>query len=163
MIDRRSIERSLNTHMIWKIRFEFAIGRSFDIEIPSSTLSAHNLCPFGKWLHAQAPSANAANAANAADEAAGDDFAIVSRLHTEFHKIAGKIKECIETGEASKARDLLLTEFEETSSVLVSALRVWADKLPAEESGPFSLDFTQACIPAHEMHRHRFQAFIHLV
>ncbi|MBK7003511.1 MAG: CZB domain-containing protein [Rhodoferax sp.] len=154
MIDRRSIERSLNTHLIWKIRFEFAIGQNFDLEIPSSTLSAHNLCPFGKWLHGQTLSA---------DEMAGGDFEIVSKLHSEFHKLAGKIKELIETDEVSKARELLLGEFEETSNALVSALRVWADKLPTEESGPFSLDFMQACVPAHETHRHRFQAFIHLV
>lgn len=156
MIDRRSIERSLNTHLIWKIRFEFAIARSFDIEIPYSTLSAHDLCPFGKWLHGQTPTADGA------DEAAGEDFDIVSRLHAEFHRVAGKIKECIDVGETSKARELLLGEFEETSNALISAMRVCADKLPAEESGSFSLDFTQACIPAHEMHRHRFQAFVHL-
>lgn len=156
MFDRRSIERSLNTHLIWKIRFEFAIGQSFDIEIPSSILSAHNLCPFGKWLDGQTPPADAA------DEVVDGDFEIVSKLHAEFHKIAGKIKELIDADETSKARDLLLGEFEETSNALISAMRVWADKLPTEESGPFSLDFTQACIPAHEMHRHRFQAFVHL-
>lgn len=154
MIDRRSIERSLNTHMIWKIRFEFAIGQNFDLEIPSSILSAHNLCPFGKWLHGQTPSA---------DDMASEDFEIVSRLHAQVHKIAGKIKEFIEAEEFSKARELLLGEFEEISNALVSALRVWEDKLPTEESGPFSLDFTQACVPAHETHRYRFQAFVHLV
>ncbi len=75
---------------------------------------------------------------------------------------AGKIKEFIEINEVSKARELLLGEFEETSNALMSALRVWMDKLPKEESSPFSLDFTQACIPSHETHRHRFQAFVHL-
>ncbi len=80
MIDGRSIERSLNAHLIWKIRFEFAIGQSLDMEIPSSILSAHDLCPFGKWLHGQTPSA---------DEMSSDDFETVSALHAQCHKLAG--------------------------------------------------------------------------
>ena len=177
MITKKLIKNNLNAHLLWKMRFEFAISGQVPIHTPSSVLSADDQCPFGKWLYGPTLSE---------DETSSADFENVRELHARFHKVAGQMQDLINANEISEARLLLLGEFEQSSKKLVDAMQAWIDN-PQVRSGdsiPFGLDtaqnyvpvcrdhgsvllkvlldVTQACIPVHEVHRERFNGLVQL-
>lgn len=177
MITKKLIQNNLNAHLLWKLRFEFAISGQVPIHTPSPVLSADDQCPFGKWLYGPTLSS---------EDMEGGDFENVRELHAQFHKIAGQMQDLIDKNEVTKARELLLGEFDQSSKELVTALEAWMEN-PLVHSGdsiPFGLDtaqnyvpvcrdhgsvflkvlldVTQACIPVHEVHRERFNGLVQL-
>ena len=173
MVTKKQISKSLNAHLLWRMRFEFAISGQVPIHTPSSVLSADDQCPFGKWLDGSTLSS---------EDMERGDFENVRKLHSQFHKIAGQMQDLIDSNEISKARELLLGEFDQLSKKLMTALEKWMENSPDGDSLPFGFDIqqgsvpiyrdngnfflkdmTQACVPVHEIYRKRFDSVVQLI
>lgn len=151
MLKRSMIKGSLNTHLIWKIRFELAIHRKIPLQIPVSTLSEDHHCPFGKWLHGMTTEDI---------KISGRNFYAVRDYHAEFHKISGKIQYLMDIGDFARARELLTKEFAMYSKALIGALENWMEMLPNEQHvlaiADNTTDIIQACVVSNGLYRDRF-------
>ena len=122
MCQQRSIEQinnAIGAHGAWKLRLRSAIssGRG---DINAITAGRDDLCEFGKWLNSSDIDAETRN---------GMPYQVVRRLHTEFHRTAGRVLALVEARHVDAAKDCMSGEFTERSEKLVRAMMKWKGQL----------------------------------
>lgn len=113
----QEIDKAISAHGMWKTRLKsvVATGQS---EVPPALIKVDNQCEFGKWLYSPALSQ---------EDKASDNYSTVRRLHSEFHKVAGRVVELAVGGNRSEAEALLSMngEFSTVSAQLTQAMMAW--------------------------------------
>ncbi|WP_088306772.1 CZB domain-containing protein [Novosphingobium sp. B 225] len=115
----REIADAITAHMVWKQRLIDAIT-SGQLRFSPIAAGSDRECAFGKWLLADKldPQVKASR-----------PYAVVQRLHTAFHRTAGKILTDVEQGRIKDAQLALSREFEAQSDLLIRALQKWRREL----------------------------------
>ena len=122
MCNQRSIDQinnAIGAHGAWKMRLRSAISTGKG-DINSLTAGRDDLCEFGKWLNS--PELDA-------ETRAGMPYQVVRRLHTEFHRTAGRVLGLVEARHTTAANACMSGEFTERSEKLVRAMMKWKGQL----------------------------------
>ena len=113
------IELAIQAHTQWMSHLRQAVLDALSgIDVQSIRADSH--CEFGKWLHGSGLSA---------EDRLTDHYLEVCRLHTEFHKLAGRIVELAAAGQVAEAYTLLYGEYITLSGRLILAMRAWQASL----------------------------------
>jgi methyl-accepting chemotaxis protein len=109
------IDEAIGAHGLWKMRLRSAI-RSRHCDLSPAQASGDCHCAFGKWLHDPAFDPAHRN---------GVPHTVVTRVHAEFHREAGKVLDLALAGQEAAANAALEGGFALTSEKLVRALMKW--------------------------------------
>jgi len=120
-MDIQEIDKAIGAHGMWKTRLKQAIDTG-KLDVSPSEIRMKDHCPFGKWLHGPAFSAQ---------DKTSPHYKTVIELHTQFHQAAAKIAELAIAGKKSEAEKLLASgsEFVSISSKLTMTLSTWKKSL----------------------------------
>ncbi|MFN3470324.1 MAG: CZB domain-containing protein [Novosphingobium sp.] len=113
------IEEAIGAHGLWKMRLRGAI-RSGTCDLTVQEASGDCNCKFGKWLH---------DPAFAPAHKGGVPHRVVTRVHAEFHREAGRVLQLALAGDQAAADAAMAGPFTETSEKLVRALLKWKGEL----------------------------------
>lgn len=111
----QQINEAIGAHGMWKMRLKTAI-RTAQSEISPATASCSDQCAFGKWLEGSELSPAVKS---------GTPYAVIKRLHAEFHRSAGAVLGQALSGRKSEAEAAMDGEFAEKTDKLVRALTKW--------------------------------------
>ena len=109
------IDRAIAAHSLWKAQLRGAID-SRTLDTPVGTLERDDQCAFGRWLHGPALSP---------EQRASAGYALVLRLHAQFHEVAARVARLALAGEKSEAEELIGAGFSGISTQLAAALIAW--------------------------------------
>ena len=115
----QEINNAIRAHGKWKFRLKSAISHGKS-DVTPETARCDDRCDFGKWLHGSTISK---------EMKAGQPYAVVKRLHGEFHQIAGTVMQKALDGHPENAQHLLNGEYVEKSNILTKALSKWKGEL----------------------------------
>lgn len=110
------IDRALAAHGMWKVRLRTAIHQG-KLDTSPADLRRDDRCDFGRWLQGgQVPDVARRSS----------HFALVVRMHAEFHKAAAAVAELALAGSKDAATRMLNSgEYARASEALVSAMQAW--------------------------------------
>lgn len=113
------IDSAIGAHGLWKMQLRSAIrsGRS-DMTVPQASGDCN--CKFGQWLHD--PAFDPSHRSTV-------PHTVISRVHAEFHREAGKVLQLALGGSGAAADAALEGPFTEVSEKLVRALLKWKGEL----------------------------------
>jgi hypothetical protein len=115
---QEDIDKALGAHALWKMRLRTAIHKG-QLDIAASEIARDDRCEFGRWLR---------GATIPKEAKASKHFAVVVRLHSEFHRVAAQIAELAIAGRKDEASKLLNSgEYARTSDGLAQAMEAWRD------------------------------------
>jgi Chemoreceptor zinc-binding domain len=112
-----AISAALSAHAAWKQRFyEFMAGA---IDLDPQQVEHNNLCVFGKWLEG-----------DGVHQLPSHDYALVHKLHTQFHRVAATIVRLKQEGyiEEAQAHLRIGGDFPKVSAQLSRCLLASRDK-----------------------------------
>lgn len=115
------INIAISAHGAWKIKLRTAVNTG-QSQHSINDVRCDDKCAFGKWLHGS--EIDGATRATA-------PYAVIKRLHAEFHLCAADVLEMATTGNASGAINLLDGEFTDKSGKLVRGLYKWKTEAAA--------------------------------
>ena len=118
------INKAIGAHGMYKFKLGRAISRGAS-ELTPDEVRCDDKCEFGKWLHSSSISDRMRT---------GMPYQVVSRLHADFHKCAGRILEYAVSSRALEASRLMEGEFSERSHILVVALNKWKRELQMDKA-----------------------------
>ena len=116
---RGQISDAIAAHGDWKRKLRLSIEGIGD-PLDKKTVSSDCNCAFGKFLHSDMVSA---------ETRASKPYEVITRLHREFHKLAGDIVDLVDQGKTDEVNDLLAGAYHEKSMKLVMALKKWDKEL----------------------------------
>jgi hypothetical protein len=109
------ITKAIGAHGMWKMRLRSAIDGGKADANPIE-VAKDNACAFGQWLYGSTIPATARTTL---------DYTTVRKLHTEFHKCAAKVLECVSNGKKAQADALMVGEYTKISGDLTAAMMKW--------------------------------------
>jgi len=115
----RQIDDAIGAHGLWKMRLRTAI-RTHQSEVTPHEASGDCNCKFGKWLHDPAFDPSHRN---------GIPHSVITRVHAEFHREAGRVLQLALDGQDRAAGEALDGTYTTTSEKLVRALMKWKSEL----------------------------------
>jgi len=117
VIDQEQIDKAIRVHGMWKSRLKQAIETG-KIDVALDDLRVDNVCAFGKWLYSPSFPAEIQQSSQ---------YQRIREMHTEFHKLAGRVAELAVKGNKREAEQLMTAngEFTKLSYNLTSALMNW--------------------------------------
>ncbi len=91
---KEQVTQAIAAHGQWKVKFrDFMAGK---LELDASVVQMNNQCPFGKWLEGEGNKS-----------LPKEYYEDISRLHTEFHKVAADVIRKKKAGDVSGAQAYL--------------------------------------------------------
>lgn len=115
----KKISGAIGAHGAWKLKLKTAValGQS---SVTTENAKCDTCCEFGQWLHGSEVDAETKR---------GVPYAVVRRLHADFHNSASRVVALASTGRKSEAAAVLDGEFAERSDKLGRALAKWKNEL----------------------------------
>jgi len=112
------IKKAIGTHGVWKARLRTAIKLG-TAEFRVAEVARDDQCPFGVWLSAQPPEAQAS-----------PHWQSVHRLHAEFHRATAHVLSLALAGKPDVAQREMGpgTPFIDVSTKLTSAMMKWSEQ-----------------------------------
>lgn len=107
-----NLDEAITKHAEWKVKFRSAMGKKEQLD--AGAIRLDNRCDLGKWLHGEGKVSHGSAA----------DFSALVTKHAEFHKVAGKVAEVINTGNYEQAEKMLAsnTEYAQASLNVAGAI-----------------------------------------
>ena len=109
------INEAIGAHGMWKLRLKTAI-RTGQSDITPVAAGCSDRCAFGRWLEGTdlSPAIKASV-----------PYAVIKRLHADFHRSAGAVLEQALSGRKTEAEAAMGREFAENTDKLNRALAKW--------------------------------------
>lgn len=111
------IKKAIVAHNNWKLELSKTIS-SGALETPVDIIEKDNECEFGRWL---------LSSNNLAQEKSTAKYHEIVILHSEFHKLAGKIAALAVAGKKEDAKKLMVNggSYSTLSEKLIKTLKDW--------------------------------------
>lgn len=110
-----SLHDAIGQHGAWKLRLKTAM-LTRRAQVTAAEASRCDCCAFGQWL--DDPKRGGAYAV-------GVPHRVVSRIHAEFHQLAGEVVAAIERGDMAQAQSVFEAQFLPKSEHLVRNISKW--------------------------------------
>jgi hypothetical protein len=123
MVDPDEIIKAIAAHEIWKKRLKMVIdSKPIFFDTPAKAIRKDDHCDFGKWLYGPTISA---------DDKTTLQYKTVKELHTQFHKIAGRVVVLALSSKKTEANKMMTLsgEYGSISRKLITALTLWQKSL----------------------------------
>ncbi len=88
---------AIQAHVLWRVRLEAYVEGTSTEKLNPSIVSRDDCCALGKWIYG----------AGGAHYGAHPRFPDLKEVHACFHKAAGEVIRCVDSGDNEKARKLL--------------------------------------------------------
>jgi len=99
--------KTINTHALWKKRLQGLLDGSSDETLDPVAVEVDTICELGQWIRGEGQKHN---------QVAGFDE--MRQMHSEFHRMIGKIVSLCEAGHTESAGSLLNGDFAKLSEQL---------------------------------------------
>ena len=109
------ITKAIGAHGMWKTRLRMAV-ESGKVDYNIAEVQRDNCCEFGRWLH---------HANRPVAMTRGAHFTRVRDLHASFHRTAGQVLNCVQSGRRTEGNAVLAGEFADVSEKLTRAMMDW--------------------------------------
>lgn len=107
------LSEAVTQHMEWKVRLRTALASGQTVEVETAADECN--CALGRWLNGDAGQRYAKL----------DSYRACVETHTQFHRAAGRVVQCIGEGRETEAKAMLAMsgEFSTASAALIEALQ----------------------------------------
>jgi len=95
--DGINIMEAINAHVFWKVRLEKYVNGTSQEELDPKIICRDDQCVLGKWIHG--PGQDYFHDDN--------EFKVLREDHTNFHIVAGRIVEHVQSNDRAKAEGLM--------------------------------------------------------
>ena len=89
---------AIQAHVLWRVRLEAYVEGSSNEELNPAVVGRDDCCALGKWIYG----------AGGKHYGTHPIFPDLKEVHACFHKAAGEVISCVDSGNIEKARELLL-------------------------------------------------------
>jgi hypothetical protein len=89
---------AIQAHVLWRVRLEAYVEGTSNEELNPNTVGRDDCCALGKWIHGP----------GGMHYGTHPRFPDLKNAHACFHKAAGEVIRCVDSGDSEKARELLL-------------------------------------------------------
>ncbi len=97
-IDSVDFYAAIQAHVLWRVRLEAYVDGTSDEKLNPNTVGRDDCCDLGKWIYG----------VGGRHYGAHPIFPDLKEVHACFHKAAGEVVHCVDSGDIEKARKLLL-------------------------------------------------------
>jgi hypothetical protein len=88
---------AIQAHVLWRVRLEAYVEGTSNEELNPSIVGRDDCCALGKWIYG----------AGGKYYGSHPRFPDLKEVHACFHKAAGEVVRCVDSGDSEKARELL--------------------------------------------------------
>jgi len=89
---------AIQAHVLWRVRLEAYVDGTSSEKLSPDTVGRDDCCALGKWIYG----------AGGMHYGTHPIFPDLKDVHACFHKAAGEVVRCVDSGNIDKARELLL-------------------------------------------------------
>lgn len=102
---------ALNVHLAWKHRLRGYLEGTSGEELDPEVVARDDCCELGRWIAAEG------------EAMAGlPEFIHMREQHTAFHRCAGDVVRCRQSGDVDGAEHLLVTEYAQVSARVIRSI-----------------------------------------
>ena len=121
MPSQQAIANAITAHRVWRSLLKACLeqGQGVDADLVRVVADPH-ACDFGKWLDRD----------DTAPLRHTPDYALIDRMHRDFHKVAAEVCAKIIGGRTAEAEEMMSADgpFTSSSSRLIDALTEWGGR-----------------------------------
>ncbi len=96
-IDSVDFYAAIQAHVLWRVRLEAYVEGKSTEKLNPDVVGRDDCCALGKWIYG----------AGGSHYGSHPRFPELKDVHNCFHKAAGEVIRCVDSGEIEKARELL--------------------------------------------------------